>query len=271
MRGVIVLVLLGWALLSRALATDPSSPVGAAVVDKEPLHATRHRPSIPNKILLIRHGEKPGHNKEGLSEKGRRRAQCLRKVFGRRSPHNIGLIIAQSYNLSTGARKRPYATVVALAEDLRLPVITDCNRNDPDCVVNLVQQFAKYSRRDVLICWKHSFLLDLAKAFGSQARLEYPDKRFDIVWIVQHRKIISKKSEKCCGLDVTQPHDPDLAIEDEHLRNDTVRDMEDGADDDEEDDLESVKSSWLSMVDRDETQELSFDDIDESTISAFEA
>ncbi|SCV67164.1 BQ2448_5810 [Microbotryum intermedium] len=278
MRGVIPFVVLIWASLSRALTIDPFSAVDVKKDKLElelALHDTRHRPTFPNRILLIRHGEKPDHNKEGLSEKGRRRAQCLRKVFGRRSSYNIGLIIAQSYNPYTGTRKRPYDTVLPVAKDLRLPVITDCpmppnsQRDDPDCVVNIVRQFAKHSRQDVLICWKHSFLRDLAEAFGSQARLEYPDNRFDIMWIVKHRKIVSKRSEKCCGLDVTHRNDPDLAIEDEHLRNDTGRDMDEGTND--EDDFESMRSSLLSMVDHDEAQQIPFDDIDEATYPAFEA
>lgn len=49
----------------------------------------------------------------------------FRLQMGRNGKHNIGLIIAQSYNHKTGTRARPYLTVKPLARDLGLPVHTD--------------------------------------------------------------------------------------------------------------------------------------------------
>lgn len=112
-----------------------------------------------NRVLLIRHGEKRKHGKEGLSKAGRKRAQCLRKVLGRASRHSVGLIIAQDYNQETGTRARPYFTVLPLARDLGLEVRTDCERDDPRCVRELVEEFAKKSDKDILICWVGSRLL----------------------------------------------------------------------------------------------------------------
>jgi len=47
-------------------------------------------------VYLIRHGEKPADGGDGLSEKGKQRAQCLRQVFGASSQYNIGYIMAQT-------------------------------------------------------------------------------------------------------------------------------------------------------------------------------
>lgn len=48
----------------------------------------------------------------------------LVQVLGRNGKHDIGLIVAQSYNHETGVRARPYLTVEKLARDLGLPVLT---------------------------------------------------------------------------------------------------------------------------------------------------
>ena len=74
-------------------------------------------------------------------------------MFGARSHHNVGLIIAQDFNERTGVRERPYQTVKPLADDLGLEVHTDCKRDDPHCIRELVAEFAKRSKKDVLICW----------------------------------------------------------------------------------------------------------------------
>lgn len=45
----------------------------------------------------------------------------VRQVFGRQGKHNIGLIIAQSFE-DDGSRARPYETVLPLSKDLGLPI-----------------------------------------------------------------------------------------------------------------------------------------------------
>jgi hypothetical protein len=47
-------------------------------------------------VYLIRHGEKPEPETNGLSAQGLERAQALPSVFGPGSPYNIGYIMAQT-------------------------------------------------------------------------------------------------------------------------------------------------------------------------------
>ena len=79
-----------------------------------------------NKIILVRHGEKEGaHPENGLNKIGIKRAKCFRQLFAPSNtarPHNIGLIVAQSYDHDSRARSRPYETVKYLAKDLGLTV-----------------------------------------------------------------------------------------------------------------------------------------------------
>lgn len=51
-------------------------------------------------VYMIRHGEKPADGSNGLSPKGKKRAQCLRTVFGPESDYDIGYIMAQKYKKS---------------------------------------------------------------------------------------------------------------------------------------------------------------------------
>lgn len=158
-----------------------------------------------SRVVLIRHGEKPKSGAVGLSRAGRKRAQCLRKVFGKKGKHNFGLIIAQGYNHATRARVRPYLTVKPLASDLGLKVDLSCERDDASCVRKVVAKFAKKSNKDVLICWKHSFLHEITHALGADSKKDYPDDRFDLMWTIDHKKTISRESEKCAGLDDDRP------------------------------------------------------------------
>ncbi|KAG0663369.1 hypothetical protein C6P46_002708 [Rhodotorula mucilaginosa] len=176
------------------------------------IEATGYR--YNNKILLFRHGEKRSDSSIGLSEKGKKRAQCLRKKLGKHSRHNIGLILAEAYNPSTGKRRRPYDTVKSLARDLGLKVDLSCEADDFECVSERVEEYAKRGGKgDVAICWKHSYLHKIARELGAKKTAPYPDDRYDIIWTLTRRRIVRKESEQCPGLDpVVRRHDPDLEV-----------------------------------------------------------
>ncbi|KAK4696257.1 hypothetical protein P7C70_g8405, partial [Phenoliferia sp. Uapishka_3] len=203
-------------LLLAPLATV-ASPLFYQLDNDTSLAPQSHSHSYRNKIILIRHGEKPPHSATGLSKAGKKRAQCLRKVFGKKGKHNVGLIMAESFNPNTGMRARPYQTVKPVAKDLGLKVDLSCERDDAECVRRVVKEFSKTSTKDVLICWKHSELVNLQAALGGAATTPYPDDRFDVVWIMKHQKIVSKASEKCKGIDDGRKTagDPDLELEDD--------------------------------------------------------
>jgi len=151
-------------------------------------------------VYLIRHGEKPADDGQGLSPRGKKRAQCLRDVFGAASEYNIGYIIAEEPE-DNGDRTRPLETVKPLADDLGLKVDTSCDKEDPDCVQDLVDDYD--GGKNILICWEHSILTDIAEELGDDDAPEYPDDRFDIIWTdpFDYGKITSETSENCPGLD----------------------------------------------------------------------
>ncbi|WPH03073.1 Hypothetical protein R9X50_00594700 [Acrodontium crateriforme] len=151
-------------------------------------------------VYLIRHGEKPSDGSNGLSTQGMERAQCLRSVFGTSSMYDIGYIMAETPK-SSGARARPYDTVEPLAQDLGLTVDTSCDRDDPDCVASVVENYS--GNGNILICWEHDALTDIVSALGDQNAPDYPDDSFNIIWTdpPSYSQITSMTSENCPGLD----------------------------------------------------------------------
>ncbi|KAJ5258418.1 hypothetical protein N7497_001733 [Penicillium chrysogenum] len=130
-------------------------------------------------VYLIRHGEKPSDGGTGLNAQGVQRAQCLRKIFGENSDYNITHIMAQTPK-SNGKRARPRDTVKPLAEDLGLTVDTSCDRDDPDCVKDFIDDYDKEG--NILICWEHDTLTDILETLGVDDAPHYPDDSFDLIW-----------------------------------------------------------------------------------------
>ncbi|KAM0747132.1 putative phosphoglycerate mutase family protein [Meredithblackwellia eburnea MCA 4105] len=152
-------------------------------------------------VYLIRHGEKPSDGSNGLSATGEDRAQCLRSVFSASSAYNIGYIMAQTPK-SDGSRARPYETVEPLASDLGLTVDTSCDRDDPKCVADAVQDYeGNGPAKNTLICWEHDALTDILTKLGVKNAPDYPDDSYNIIWTVQNEKLVSSTSENCPGLD----------------------------------------------------------------------
>ncbi|KAG9234018.1 putative phosphoglycerate mutase family protein [Amylocarpus encephaloides] len=156
-----------------------------------------------NTVYFIRHGEKPADGGNGLNAQGVQRSQCLRTVFGASSPYNIGKIMAQTPK-SNGKRTRPLMTVQPVATDLGLSVDISCDRDDPECVAKAVKAFdATGSTKNILICWEHDNLSNLAEALGMKRPPTYPDESFNLIWTdpVPYTNIIFVTSENCPGLD----------------------------------------------------------------------
>ncbi|KAL1891992.1 hypothetical protein Sste5346_007336 [Sporothrix stenoceras] len=150
-------------------------------------------------VYLIRHGEKPDDG-NGLSAAGLQRAQCLRTVFGASSSYNIGYIMVMTPK-SDGKRQRPLDTVQPLATDLGLTVDTSCDRDDESCVKDVVDGYS--GSGNILLCWEHDELTNIAEKLGADNVEDYPDDSFNLIWTqpYDYSKITSITSENCPGLD----------------------------------------------------------------------
>jgi hypothetical protein len=75
-----------------------------------------------------------------------------------------------------GARERPLETVQPLATDLGLTVDISCDRDDQDCVADLVTAWDKNGNgKNILICWEHDALTDIVTALGDKKAPTYDD------------------------------------------------------------------------------------------------
>ncbi|CAD6892673.1 unnamed protein product [Tilletia controversa] len=202
--------------LGAVLSPNPASAVAVGAAPSLPLsdghaqaqHAflsppqaedsSSHTSKRPGRIFLIRHAEKRKGGSNGLAEKGKVRAQCLKHFFGH-GEHKVDYIIAQAYK-PDGRRSRPYQTVKPLADHLGLKVDLHCEREEADCVAKRALQ-AVAKGQNVLVCWQHKALTDIARAFGVRG-LRYPPARSDILFQLSHKgKVSAIRSEECSGLD----------------------------------------------------------------------
>ncbi|KAG0335516.1 hypothetical protein BG000_007461 [Podila horticola] len=151
-------------------------------------------------IYLIRHGEKPSDGGNGLNPDGEDRAQCLRNVFGASSKYNIVISWLKNSSLVHGSRARPYLTVKPLADDLNLTVDTKCDRDDPNCVKKAVGKYT--GSGNILICWEHKALTDIAEALGDDTPPTYPGDVFGQIWtdLAPYDDVTTITEENCPGL-----------------------------------------------------------------------
>lgn len=177
-----------------------TSPQDDTDLDEE---KDKHELQIENKskggwVYLIRHGEKfKDSDQTGLSARGIRRAHCLRTVFGKNGD-KIDFILAQDFK-PNGKRKRPFETVSPLAKMLDIPLDHTCDRDDEKCAAKKIQKHARRSE-NVLVVWEHKRLSDIAKRLGING-LQYPEKRYDVIFKLRGGKVHAIYSEECNGLD----------------------------------------------------------------------
>ena len=151
-------------------------------------------------VYFIRHGEKPPEG-NGLNSQGMQRAQYIRELFGPNSEYKIDYILAQRPK-KNGSQGRPFDTVRPLAEDLGLTVDTECGRDDFDKVTTKIKHYK--GPGNILICWEHKRLTDIAAMLGVRDSPRYPTERYDIIWTCEKPyNTISETRQKCPGLDVT--------------------------------------------------------------------
>lgn len=149
-------------------------------------------------VFLIRHGEKIDDDHTGLSERGEERADCITGLFSQ-GAMKVDAIITQDYK-SNGKRIRPYDTVMGLAAKLGVTVDHHCDRDDTECAANTIAKAAKDGAKQVLVCWEHDALSDIAAAIGVQG-ITYPDDRFDLVYEIRNGQLHATLSEDCPSLD----------------------------------------------------------------------
>lgn len=101
---------------------------------------------------------------------------------------------------SDGRRTRPYDTVRPLASALRLKIDHHCERDDAKCVRRAVRNASANGKKNILVCWEHKMLGEIADKLGYDD-LDYPDDRFDLIYRMKQGKLVDVATEKCPMLD----------------------------------------------------------------------
>ena len=133
-------------------------------------------------ILLVRHAEKPKSG-PGLAASGQARAQAYAAYFQNYSrnaqPLKLNFLFAAA---DSSASHRPRLTITPLAQALGLKINTKHLDKDYRAVAQDILQNAKYDASNILICWHHVYILQLARALGVTPGLLPPQSNWPTKW-----------------------------------------------------------------------------------------
>lgn len=122
-------------------------------------------------IILIRHGEKPLNQTEtGLSVAGQARSMAYVVYFQNfeinSQPIKIEHLLATA---PTDHSNRPYLTIQPLAQQLGLKINNQFNNTDQDiaALVKFLLEEQQFFNTNILVCWHHERLLEIAAALGA--------------------------------------------------------------------------------------------------------
>lgn len=136
--------------------------------------------SRPREVLLIRHGEEPDKGID-LNEQGRRRAAALAGLFSSRFAPPRFLFAARP----TSHTRRSVETLEPLAASLKLH-IDDTFDDQEFALLARALTHPTYDRANVLVCWQHATLPELAHALGVAKPPRWADKNYDRIWQITY-------------------------------------------------------------------------------------
>jgi hypothetical protein len=146
----------------------------------------------PAQVMIIRHAEKPEHG-HCLSVNGWERAGALVPFFlGTLGTSDCGTpeagfgkpvaIFAQRPSKENGSL-RPMQTVQALALALKLDLVTFVH-DDYEKMAHEILTNSTYRGKNVLICWEHHAIPDVAVALGVKNPPKWKSSVFDRLWVI---------------------------------------------------------------------------------------
>ncbi len=155
----------------------------------------------PSKIMIIRHGEKPGEgdpepgldpngaqDPASLTEQGWRRARALVGFFSEPDASGISTPAKIFAAKPDGESKRPMQTVSLLADALWPDPIARAQHfdigHDKDDITGLIKD-VMLSDGVCLVCWEHKRIIGIADQIPHvpATPTHWPGHRFDLVWI----------------------------------------------------------------------------------------
>lgn len=141
-------------------------------------------------ILLIRHAEKPtDQTNTGLILAGQARAMAYVIYFQNYQINSQVIKLDYLFATAQSAHSnRPYLTIQPLGQALNLNIDSHFTNSDEDvaALTNYIQTDPKFNNANILICWHHEKLLQIANALGAPHDTlpnDWPDSVYG--WLIQ--------------------------------------------------------------------------------------
>jgi hypothetical protein len=155
----------------------------------------------PQLIVCLRHGEKlvgtdgkeiKGH--PGLTEQGIARAQMLGEALApgsllRDEVGPLWRILVPLYVNPDSSQRRPWLTMLPLAERLKITPDPVCDKKDVGGLVTAVQRGSGVT----VVCWEHDCLIDFLHCLAGRVSIEsasgplptaWDAHRYDVLWLL---------------------------------------------------------------------------------------
>ena len=197
-RALVALVaVLGAAGLAGCGTAAPAGPAAVPITVVAPPPAGAPDTAGPDRVMVIRHAEKPDGTAPGVTADGAEDDSSLTAVGWQRAHALVGLFdpadgdpqaglarpqaIYAAGVTDEGEGQRTRETVAPLADALGLPVQTEYGKGEEKKLMRDVLERSGTT----LISWQHSEIPAIADAFDAVTPAppdEWPSDRFDVVW-----------------------------------------------------------------------------------------
>jgi hypothetical protein len=134
----------------------------------------------PAEVLIIRHAEEPPKGRH-LNALGRDRAAALTGLF----PGHFAAPTVLFAATQTKQSARSTETLEPLAAALHLHIDETYAEPQVRELAHAILTRPEYAGSDVLICWHHETIVDLAAAFGVDRPPKWPHAQYDHVWRIR--------------------------------------------------------------------------------------
>jgi phosphohistidine phosphatase SixA len=143
----------------------------------------------PHSIYIIRHAEKPKERgNRDLSREGRSHAESLATAL----PKQLGTLDFLFAAANSRNSKRPLETLKPLAAGLHLSINEDFPASAYATLAAEILDDEKYSRRRVLVCWRHEYIPRLAqKLLARNVPHKWPSIDFTSIWMLRYESNVS--------------------------------------------------------------------------------
>lgn len=137
-------------------------------------------PSFAQKVVIIRHGEKPAKG-ENLNCQGLNRSLQLPSILYAKFGIPDGIYVPSLGINTTTSHARMFETVIPLAAKYNLGINSKFAETDSTAIARDI----KGNKGFVLVVWEHRVIPSIVRALGVQGfNLKWDDNDYDGIWII---------------------------------------------------------------------------------------